>query len=210
MWAAASGEADITDDLANGNEPGGTTLEAVDEHGFTAAFWAAQMGNMDALKVLVKRGADLTVKSHSGLTMLMAAAYWGREDVTEYLIHTGVHADQHDTAGWTAIMWAAANGQLGTVKLLHRAGVELTRLSRGNWNVLMLAVHSGNKDVVSYLLENGCDPNQPNHAGESAASYAQNFANTSKEAGDGDSVLAFQKIAQILLGASSADSHSEL
>ena len=64
MWAAASGEADITDDLANGNEPGGTTLEAVDEHGFTAAFWAAQMGNMDALKVLVKRGADLTVKSH--------------------------------------------------------------------------------------------------------------------------------------------------
>ena len=39
MWAAASGEADITDELANGNEPGGTSMETKDEHGFTAAFW---------------------------------------------------------------------------------------------------------------------------------------------------------------------------
>ena len=130
--------------------------------------------------------------------------------MTEYLIHTGVHPDQHDKAGWTAIMWAAANGQLDTVRQLHRAGVDLARLSRGNWNVLMLAVHSGNANVVSYLLDKGSDPNQPNHLGESAASYAENLAKSSKEAGDGDSALAFQRIGQILLGASSADSRTEL
>lgn len=208
MWAAASGEADITDDLADGNEPGGTTLEAKDEHGFTAAFWAAQMGNMDALKVLVKRGADLTVKSNSGLTMLMAAAFWGREEATDYLIKTGVHSDQHDTAGWTAIMWAAANGQLGTVKALHKAGVDLTSLSRGNWNVLMVAVHSGNPDVVTYLLENGASPTAENHFGQSAITYAESLANSSQSAGDGDMALAFQKIAHVL--GASQPSHSEL
>ena len=86
-------------------------------------------------------------------------------------------------------MWAAANGQLDTVRQLHRAGVDLARLSRGNWNVLMLAVHSGNANVVSYLLDKGSDPNQPNHLGESAASYAENLAKSSKEAGDGDSYV---------------------
>jgi ankyrin repeat protein len=98
----------VTKLLSNGQEPGGTEINARDAHGFTAAFWAGMLGHLDTLKVLVKEGADITIASKSGLTMLMAAAYWGKSDVTEYLLDSGLHPDQHDRAGWNACMWAAA------------------------------------------------------------------------------------------------------
>lgn len=172
-----TGETDVTKLLSNGQEPGGTEVNAVDEHGFTAAFWAGQNGHLETLQVLVAEKADITVASKAGLTMLMAAAYWGKSDVVEYLLDAGLHPDQHDRAGWNACMWAAAHGELVAMDLLFTTGDSCTTTNGGGWTALHIAAATGQTNAALWLVKRGASVDKRTKNGKSAFEMAHHRHN---------------------------------
>lgn len=136
-------------------------------HRFTgapASFFAAQMGNVDALKVLVEHGASLEDVDDAATTLVIVAAMCGQSSVLEYLFNQGSmlspglsrggtkedqrHRDtkhlaqQRDASGGFALFWAAVGGHLDCIRLLvETARVDVNATNKG-YTALMVACGS--------------------------------------------------------------------
>lgn len=97
-------------------------------NGATLAHIAARKGDVEALKLLLKKDASLgKVGDVRGATPLHVCAYHGHEDCLVSLLDAGAEVDQPDFDGATAVHFAAASGHLESLKLLVQRG-------RGNVN----------------------------------------------------------------------------
>jgi hypothetical protein len=85
---------------------------------------AAYQGNLDVLKTLFEKGADVNAKDHDGYTPLMMAAINGQYDVVKLLIDYGVDINAKQKDGKTALSFASAKGFGGIVNLLRKYGAE--------------------------------------------------------------------------------------
>lgn len=119
----------------------------------TTAFWrAAQATDLDAMKLLVTRGADPKIASEDGTTPLAVAAGvgWAGNYSTnapdlflpavKYLVEDiGIDVDAADTAGYTAVMGAAYRGDNPMVEYLVAKGASLQRRTQRDWSVTDMA-----------------------------------------------------------------------
>ena len=120
------------------------TLEWVDFTGMTPFIYAARAGDVDAMKMLLKGGADPKLETYRGTNALMAAAgvnwvfnqtYWegemgaanrGSDEIIRYLVSKGAKLDIKDAEGRTAMTWAEgvflatnpAQAKASSIKLL--------------------------------------------------------------------------------------------
>lgn len=156
-------------------------MDDVDEHGISAAVWAAQRGSLKTLTMLGEAGANLGSATNNGMNGVMSAAYFGHSSTVTYLLEHGVDIDAQDKAGWTAVMWAAAGGHTSTVEVLHKRGACM-KPKQGKWDSLMVAAASGHYDVVEWLLAKGALYTNVNHARKSAEKLA--FENGHDEIAD--------------------------
>eukprot|EP00041_Stephanoeca_diplocostata_P035198 m.1231242 g.1231242 ORF g.1231242 m.1231242 type:complete len:514 (-) comp24658_c0_seq1:4905-6446(-) len=160
-----------------------------DSHGFTAAFWAAQKGNLKALMYLEDAATRLGTASGTQnitvlhatspgkLTLLMAAAYFGHTEVSVYLIERGLSVDVEDSAGWTAIMWAVLGGKLSVVRALEHARASV-RQKEGHWDPLMVAAANGYQDIVEWFLARGLSYEAKDKGGRTAEDMAHTHGHT--------------------------------
>lgn len=97
--------------LEKGNRNGG---------GFYALHCAARRGDLDAVRLLMKRGYDVNVPDGDGYTPLMLAAREGYGRMCELLISFGAHCDLKNMKGETALSLARKNGgaQNGAVTVI--------------------------------------------------------------------------------------------
>ena len=105
MLAAANGREDVADYLLCLPT---IDTEVRDEEGCTALLWAAGVGQLRLMKMLLQHGADPGAVSNRSVTALMLAAENGREEVADYLLSlpsTDMEAKCED--GATALLWAA-------------------------------------------------------------------------------------------------------
>ena len=115
--------------------------------------WAAEKGDIDMVKFLVEKGAD--INANDGLALFLAANI-GNYDMVKYLVEKG--ADIH-ACNDSALCCAAENGSLDVLKFLVEKGADIN----ANGSVLAWAVYSKNLDMIEYLVEQGADISANNY-----------------------------------------------
>lgn len=148
-------------------------MDSVDNFGKTPAFLEAEHGLLDNLALMVKKGANVNLKTKSlssldfesyrnipdlvlesklnfrGATMLHAAAHAGHLKVVNFLLDKGAFISVVNEVNLTALQIAAEKGHLEVVKELHKAG------EVADQTALHHAAQNNKLDVIKYLLGMG-------------------------------------------------------
>lgn len=93
------------------------------EKGWTPLHEASMLGNTEAVKVLLAKGANPNQReSVNGGTPLQVAAFNGHLEVVKLLVGAGAEVNSRDNDGWTALSQARDQGFPGIVDWLKKNG----------------------------------------------------------------------------------------
>ena len=118
MTEIATGSMNRKGDIAMQN------VNVVNKDGHTALMDAAKEGDVEAVKDLLHRGAEVDAKSSKGKTALHYAAANGRLDVVNLLISSGADLNARDRDWHTPLMLSAIYGCNHTVQSLLNNGAD--------------------------------------------------------------------------------------
>jgi ankyrin repeat protein len=156
-------------------------LEGVDMSGGTYGYrmtpliHAARTGQLEIVKLLIGKGADIHARTSRSETALHWAAREGQEEVVVYLLDKGALASHQDSIGHTPLMSAARNGRTRVaLRILdHMGGQGLEVKSQyGEYTALHLAIFEGLTDLVAVLLTHGAHADTTSRGGTSALQTA--------------------------------------
>ena len=122
---------------------------------------AARTGDRDAVKALLKDGADVNAPQGDGMTALHWAADRGDVELTSVLLYAGANLAAVTRIGqYTPLHIAARSGNAAVVKALVAAKADvMARTSPTGVTPLHLAASSGNVETIATLLESKADVN---------------------------------------------------
>jgi ankyrin repeat protein len=146
---------------------------------------AARTGSIDAVKLLLARGANVNAaESVRGQTALMWAVAGRHHDIVQTLLEHKADIHLRSKRGSTAFLFAAQQGDLPSAQMLLAAGANVNDKMPDDASALLIATASGlqrvrtasrgtgitlldngvlmttnHKEVVAFLLEKGADPN---------------------------------------------------
>jgi ankyrin repeat protein len=152
MLACSSGSPEIVQALADAMEA--PLLNLQDAHGQTALSRACETGGLAVVRVLLHKGANLTIPCNRLLTPLMLASSQGSEEIVEALL---IRADPSyvDLVDWqhmTALYHASLRGHLGAVTTLLKHGANALVVSETRSSPLLVAAEQGLTDIVEQLI----------------------------------------------------------
>ena len=151
---------------------------------------AARAGNVDAVTVLARHGADVNAaETLRGQTALMWAAAEDHPDVVQALIDLG--ADLHAGSdgggfertqalenvqlnlrkveeGFTPLLFAAREGALETTRVLVSAGANVNEAAPRGSNALLVAITNHHYELAAFLVDRGADPGATDAGGNTA------------------------------------------
>jgi uncharacterized protein len=168
MWAISERHAAIAEALVRHK----ADIHARSNSGFSALMFAAQQGDADSARLLLKAGAKPNeIMPKTGLTSLILASAMGHEAVAVLLLDAGADANAVDAKGFTPLHHAARDkGAVAIVKALlaHRADPDIrlrqSRLMADSGvamegaTALALAAELNNLATVKALVDGGADP----------------------------------------------------
>ena len=127
-------------------------------YGETALFTAIYGNNLEAVKILIDAGIDITIKDEWGNTPVISAAKWGNKSILSYLLdHTSIAINAANGIGVTALIASllgysnAEAKTVETVKLLLAYGADIAYESKQG-TAMSFAVRSGDIPVIDVLL----------------------------------------------------------
>jgi len=123
-------------------ESGADVNYATSSGGWTALMGAADQGNLEIVKYLVSKKADVNAKTRQGRTALIRSAYHGRAAVIAFLLGKGANVNAVDNMGVSALMLAAQMGFDQTVKVLLDAGADKNLKTTTQKTALQLATEA--------------------------------------------------------------------
>src|SRR5262245_45379535 len=122
---------------------------------------SAMRGDRDAVRDLLKQGADVGAAQGDGMTALHWAAERGDAAMADMLVYAGANVSAVTRIGqYTPLHLASRSGSAAVVAALLKAGADPSvRSTTTGVTALHLAASSGNAAVVKLLLDAGADPN---------------------------------------------------
>ncbi|GAB2918668.1 ankyrin repeat domain-containing protein [Paraburkholderia jirisanensis] len=123
-------------------------LEIEDKAGENAMMMAALNDDVDLVKLLISKDAEVNKK---GWAPLHYAATNGHDDVVQLLLDNSAYIDAGSPNGTTPLMMAARGGHVSTVKLLLDNGADLTVKNQIGLTALDFAKQYKEPDVVEGL-----------------------------------------------------------
>lgn len=121
---------------------------------------AARRGDREAVRALLKDGADVNAAEGDGTTALHWAARAGDAELVQMLMYAGANAKASTRLGaYTPLMMAAQAGHSAAVAALIAGGAEVAATSTTGTTPLMFAAQSGDTRTVTMLVEAGADVN---------------------------------------------------
>lgn len=176
----------------------GADANAVDEHGFTAAWFAVDQNNAEATRQLLAHGANANAKC-GGDPLIFDALRHENWEIALLLHKAGADVNARDRQGGTVLGYVMRHGCLenakcqavaqaiitggvdpgtmsATLRGLHNVGEVSWLLERGanarEPELLVNAVARGNEEMVALLLAHGADPDAKGPTGLSARDVA--------------------------------------
>jgi len=130
------------------------TLEWVDFTGMTPFIYAARAGDVDAMKILLKGGADPKIETFRGTNALMAAA--------------GVNWVFNQT------YWEGEKRNLEAVNLCFDLGLtDVNKQNSMGVTALMGAANRGSDEIIKYLVSKGAKLDVKDAEGRTAMTWAE-------------------------------------
>ncbi|KAB0390919.1 hypothetical protein E2I00_014073, partial [Balaenoptera physalus] len=147
------------------------------ECGQTPLMIAAEQGNLEIVKELIKNGANCNLEDLDNWTALISASKEGHLHIVEELLKCGANLEHRDMGGWTALMWAcykgrteqysvypiiwaAGRGHADIVQLLLQNGAKVNCSDKYGTTPLVWAARKGHLECVKHLLAMGADVDQ--------------------------------------------------
>jgi uncharacterized protein len=121
---------------------------------------AAMKGDREAVRALLKQGADVNAVQGDGMTALHWAALKGDAELANMLLIAGGNARARTRfGGYTPLHVAAEYGHAAVVKTLVGSGADVAATTTVGTTALMLAAGAGNTEAITALLDAGADVN---------------------------------------------------
>lgn len=131
---------------------------------------AAMKGDREAVRTLLKQGADVNQPQGDGMTALHWAAAGGHADLLETLLYAGANVRATTRLGsYTALHVASQAGHAAIITTLLKAGADVNAPTATGATPLMQAAASGRVDAVKALLDGGADVNARDKAADETA-----------------------------------------
>ena len=154
----------------------GVNANAQDADGTPALMAAILFAGADSVKLLLDRGADPNMRNLAGATPLM----WAAPDVDKIKLLIAARADvnaRSTNLQRTPLLVAASYpGSVRALQLLLDHGADIHAKDRNGMHALGRATLSADVDVVRFLVEHGCDPNEPGYG--TTVRYARHYLPT--------------------------------
>jgi len=167
--AAANGDAVLLPRLlaAGGNARGARW------NGETALMIAAGAGSLDAVRLLVRHGADVNAAEPRGRqTALMWAAAEGHNDVVAGLVEMGANVNAATRTGFTPLVFAAIKDDVASIKTLLAAGANPDVALLSGAKPIIVAMQYRHTAAALALLEGGADINVRDRGGNTTLHLA--------------------------------------
>src|SRR5439155_10560676 len=135
---------------------------------------AAMQGNRDAVRSLLKDGADVNTAQADGMTALHWAAQKGDVELAKVLLYASANVRATTRiGGYTPLLVASRNGDAAMVDALLGGGADPNNATANGTTALMLAAAAGRNDAVKVLLAKGANVNaKENVKGETPLTFA--------------------------------------
>lgn len=167
--------------------PGGPAivrLRAAEQNGAPArqalVAAAAQSGELEQVRALLKKGLDVNEAQGDGTTALHWAAIKGDADLAQMLIYAGANVRATTRLGaYTPLYLAAKGGYSAVVAALLAAGADAGAVTSNGTTPLMIAAAAGDTRSMTSLIENGAAIDATDGAkGETPLMFAAGFNRT--------------------------------
>ena len=119
---------------------------------------AAMAREREAVKTLLKNGADVNAAQGDGMTALHWASRNGDAELAQMLLFAGANVKATTRlGGYTPLMMAAEQGHATVIAALLTGGADAKAANTMGTTPLMLAAASGNPQAITTLVENGAE-----------------------------------------------------
>jgi ankyrin repeat protein len=131
---------------------------------------AAMKGDREAVRALLKQGADVNQPQGDGMTALHWAATAGHAELVETLLYAGGNVGATTRLGaYTPLHLASQAGHAAIIAALLKASADVNAPTTTGATPLMQAAASGNVDAVKALLDGGAAINARDKAADETA-----------------------------------------
>ncbi|MGX3011388.1 ankyrin repeat domain-containing protein [Helicobacter sp. 23-1044] len=114
---------------------------------------AAVVGDLNEVKSLISKGADVNMKDEFGGTVLMKASMYGHFEIVKFLVSKGANVNAKDgILGFTALMSASIEGHFEVVKFLVKNGANVNAKDMFSETALS---YTENSEIKQFLINNG-------------------------------------------------------
>ncbi len=139
----------------------GADVKLGDNENSNALHVAAIGGNTAVIDLLIAKGIDVNSTDVNGMNAMLFAASRNKWDIVQYLASKGAKLDVRNSGGTNLVHYAARRGNLEALKQLKAGGADLN-CGPDQWGATPLggACQRGDVATVTYLLDNGADPNE--------------------------------------------------
>jgi ankyrin repeat protein/L-ascorbate metabolism protein UlaG (beta-lactamase superfamily) len=146
----------------------GADVTLGDNENSNALHVAAIGANTAVIDLLLAKGIDVNSADVNGMTAVLFAGGRGKWDAVRYLASKGARLDCRATGGSGLVHFAARRGDVEVLKQLVAAGLSLN-CGPDQWGATPLAgaAQRGQIDVMTFLLDNGANPNEVPPDGQS-------------------------------------------
>jgi ankyrin repeat protein len=152
----------------------GARVNASNEWGNTPVMLAAQQGQVDVVRALLRAGASVDGRG-GAMTPLAAAALGGHTEVVKLLLNSGAQTDTSTETGESALVLAVRMNRLAAAATLLDAGASLKVRNRQGDSLCMVAIAENLPDMLALLLKHGADPNTPDRDGLTPLYWTEYF-----------------------------------
>ena len=119
---------------------------------------AVMKRDAEAVRTLIKGGADVNAAQGDGMTALHWSARNGDLELTRLLLFAGANVKASTRlGGYTPLLLAAQQGHAPVIAALITAGADVKASNALGTTPLMLAAASGDPQAVTMLVENGAE-----------------------------------------------------
>lgn len=121
---------------------------------------AAQQGDAEAVRALLKQKVDVNASQGDGSTALHWAAHNDDVEMAKALLAAGASVKATTRIGAaTPLFMACRNGSAAMIEVLIKGGSDPNSTDEHGTTPLMMAASAGNADAVKTLIEHGADVN---------------------------------------------------